>query len=129
MSSMPSEAFDNSKRNQINVAIVGSVSVGKSTLLNTIFAEAFSDCKLKRTTMTPQVYYECGADYGAQSDLTTEIRTQNTVINQHLISKSDQQIPITYNSFLCSNQTISSRGFIGNCKEIIRKHMRIMGGL
>ena len=48
--------FDDSQRNQINVAIVGSVSVGKSTLLNTIFAETFSDCKLKRTTMTPQIY-------------------------------------------------------------------------
>ena len=28
--------FNDSQRNQINVAIIGSISVGKSTLLNTI---------------------------------------------------------------------------------------------
>jgi len=103
-----SEAFDNSKRNQVNVAIVGSVSVGKSTLLNTIFAEAFSDCKLKRTTMTPQVYYECGGEYDAQSDLTTEIRAQNTVINQQLISKTEQKIPITYDDIRETKHVVSN---------------------
>ena len=108
MSSISTDEFDNSKRNQINVAIVGSVSVGKSTLLNTIFAEAFSDCKLKRTTMTPQVYYECGGEYDAQSDLTTEIRAQNTVINQQLISKAEQQIPITYDDIQETKHIVSN---------------------
>ena len=108
MPSISKEVFENSHRNQINVAIVGSVSVGKSTLLNTIFAEAFSDCKLKRTTMTPQVYYECGGDYDAQSDLTTEIRAQNTVINQQLISKTEQKIPITYDDIQETHHIVSN---------------------
>ena len=106
MPSISKEAFDNSKRNQINVAIVGSVSVGKSTLLNTIFAEAFSDCNLKRTTMTPQVYYECGGNY--DDDLTTEIRSQNTVINQQLISKTEQHIPLTYDDIQETKHIVSN---------------------
>jgi GTPase Era involved in 16S rRNA processing len=36
------DMFDNSNRNQINIAIVGAVSAGKSTLLNTIFAKTYS---------------------------------------------------------------------------------------
>ena len=68
------QEFDDSQRNQINVAIVGSVSVGKSTLLNTIFAETFSDCKLKRTNMTPQVYFETDIVEN-QENLTKQIRS------------------------------------------------------
>ena len=88
--------FDDSQRNQINVAIVGSVSVGKSTLLNTIFAETFSDCKLKRTTMTPQVYFETG-NVENQGDLTKQIRKDNTSINNNLIQKSEKGDKITMN--------------------------------
>ena len=49
---------NDSKRNQVNIAILGAVSAGKSTLLNTIFANTYSECKIKRTTMTPQIYLE-----------------------------------------------------------------------
>ena len=86
--------FDDSQRNQINVAIIGSVSVGKSTLLNTIFAETYSDCKYKRTTMTPQVYYE-SSKFKGQSKLNKEIRAQNTEINKNLNEKSEKGETIT----------------------------------
>lgn len=45
-------------RQQINVAIVGCVSVGKSTLNNALFVEQLSDCHMKRTTAVPQLYHE-----------------------------------------------------------------------
>ena len=71
--------FDDSQRNQINVAIIGSISVGKSTLLNTIFTETYSDCKYKRTTMTPQIYYESGKVKG-QAKLNKEWTSQNCLV-------------------------------------------------
>lgn len=40
----------------VNVAIIGSVSAGKSTLLNALFGKTLSDMKIKRTTMIPQIY-------------------------------------------------------------------------
>ena len=86
--------FDDSQRNQINLAIVGSISVGKSTLLNTIFAETYSDCKHKRTTMTPQIYYE-SSKFKGHSKLNKEIRKQNTEINKHLNEKSEKGETIT----------------------------------
>ena len=42
----------------INVAVFGCVSVGKSTFLNMIMNQQFSDCHRKRTTTMPQIYYE-----------------------------------------------------------------------
>jgi small GTP-binding protein len=39
-----------------SIAIFGSVSCGKSTLINSIFAKHLSQMNIRRTTMTPQVY-------------------------------------------------------------------------
>ena len=43
----------------IHIGIVGPVSTGKSTFLNAFFGKTYSDMKLKRTTMIPQIYHEC----------------------------------------------------------------------
>jgi GTP-binding protein EngB required for normal cell division len=45
-------------RPTINVAIMGCVSAGKSTLLNMLMTNMFSDCHRKRTTTMPQIYRE-----------------------------------------------------------------------
>jgi GTP-binding protein EngB required for normal cell division len=42
----------------INMCFVGGVSTGKSTLLNGIFCEQLTQCKIKRTTMVPTIYVE-----------------------------------------------------------------------
>lgn len=42
----------------INICFVGGVSTGKSTILNAIFCEQLTQCKIKRTTMVPTVYIE-----------------------------------------------------------------------
>lgn len=39
-----------------SIGIFGSVSSGKSTLINSIFAKHLSQMNIRRTTMTPQVY-------------------------------------------------------------------------
>lgn len=46
----------NTNKKFINIGILGCVSAGKSTLLNSIFGKSLSDMKIKRTTMIPQVY-------------------------------------------------------------------------
>lgn len=45
-------------RNQINIALIGPVSAGKTTMMNTLFVKQYANMKIKRTTMMPQVYYE-----------------------------------------------------------------------
>lgn len=42
----------------LNVCLVGCVSSGKSTILNTMFCEDLSQTKIKRTTMTPCIFTE-----------------------------------------------------------------------
>ena len=86
------EKFTDSSRNQINIAILGAVSAGKSTLVNTIFAETFSKCKIKRTTMTPQIYLETDA---AKTETANEINAKNTEINKKLIEKTQAGETVT----------------------------------
>lgn len=90
-----SELFQNVNRNQINIAIVGAVSAGKSTLLNTVFASTYSHCKIKRTTMTPQIYYEYDGKKLAKT--SKSIKEENKAINELLIKKTEAQEPITIN--------------------------------
>jgi len=47
------------KVSYIDIAIIGSVSTGKTTLLNTIFGCNFGNMRIMRETMFPQVYIEC----------------------------------------------------------------------
>ena len=71
---------------------MGAVSAGKSTLVNTIFAETFSKCKIKRTTMTPQIYLETDA---AKTETANEINEKNTEINNKLIAKTQAGETVT----------------------------------
>ena len=64
-------------RKSISIAIFGPVSAGKSTLLNGLFANQYSDMKIKRTTMVPQVYF--GTDSDTSSDNIYESNKQNNI--------------------------------------------------
>lgn len=86
------EEFNDANRNQINIAILGPTSVGKSTLLNTIFVNTYSDMKQKRTTMTPQVYYESKKK---DKVIDKEIKLQNRAINSNIILKTEKSEPLT----------------------------------
>ena len=85
--------FQNANRNQINIALVGAVSAGKSTLLNTIFAKTYSHCKIKRTTMTPQIYYEY--DGKAPSKTSKAVKEENRIINEMYIKKTESGVAAT----------------------------------
>ena len=63
-----------------SIGIFGSVSSGKSTLINSIFAKQLSQMNIRRTTMTPQVYI-----FDSESDNFeghNHILTQNEEINR-----------------------------------------------
>jgi GTPase SAR1 family protein len=70
----------------INIAILGAVSSGKSTLMNSLFVEQYSDSKIKRTTMLPQVYIET-----PNSTTRKNIIESNRKINQNLANKTLSQ--------------------------------------
>jgi predicted GTPase len=84
------------ERKEINIAIVGPVSAGKSTLMNTLFTNQYSDMKIKRTTMTPQVYLETNDLPENMITLSNEIKESNREINQLLIKKSENNETILY---------------------------------
>ncbi len=70
----------------INIAFIGIVSAGKSTLLNAILSDTYTAMKLQRTTMTPQVYSE-------STDVTQgpeDIRQANSKINQDILAKREK---------------------------------------
>jgi small GTP-binding protein len=76
----------------ISIAILGSVSVGKSTLMNSLFAEQYSDMRIKRTTMLPQVYQETEDD-GIISD--KQIRKENTEHNKKIYDDANNKKKLT----------------------------------
>jgi predicted GTPase len=81
-------------RHNINIAIIGPVSAGKSTLLNTLFVSQYSDMKIKRTTMTPQVYFET-KDTDVSIDDMLSVKSINKIINDDLINKTENGENIT----------------------------------
>ena len=59
------------------------------TLLNALFVSQFSDMKIKRTTMTPQVYLEMNNQFSPEQ--IYQIKLNNRNINQKLIKKTENQ--------------------------------------
>lgn len=82
-----SQTTNISQQPEIAIALIGCVSAGKSTLLNALLSNKYSDMKIKRTTMLPQVYHETSS----QKTLKTikEINIENYKINEKLIKKSE----------------------------------------
>ena len=72
----------------INLCFVGGVSTGKSTILNAIFCEELTQCKIKRTTMVPTIYIE--NDNGSHNITAPElIFTTISDKNKEIIEKTE----------------------------------------
>ena len=74
-------------RNSIRVGLVGCVSSGKSTILNSICVNQYEDMKIKRTTMVPSVYKESNDNIVENVDEISKIHTQNKEINKIMYEK------------------------------------------
>ena len=72
----------------INLCFVGGVSTGKSTILNAIFCEELTQCKIKRTTMVPTVYIENEND-APNLDAPSVIFDQIAQKNKEIIEKTE----------------------------------------
>lgn len=77
-----SELFIPTNSEYINICIVGCVNAGKSTILNAFFGNDYAECKIKRSTMIPNIFIE--------TDITKKITPQEE-INQ-LIKHANKQI-------------------------------------
>jgi GTP-binding protein EngB required for normal cell division len=77
----------------INLCFVGGVSTGKSTLLNAIFCEELTQCKIKRTTMVPTIYIENAPDkdghFANEITPAADIFVQIVEKNNMLIAKTE----------------------------------------
>jgi predicted GTPase len=69
--------------NRINIAILGTVSSGKSTLLNSLFLEEFTTMDISRNTMIPQIYHEL------ENNLKKNIK-EGKQINSEISLKNNQ---------------------------------------
>lgn len=69
----------------VNIAILGPVSAGKSTFVNSIFCDTMSEMKRKRTTMLPQIYQVTHDKKSVNS--TKMIIERNTTSNELIYEK------------------------------------------
>ena len=70
-------------RNSIRIALIGCVSSGKSTLLNSICVNEYEDMKRKRTTMLPSLYKTTNSFMYDQNSLEVKnIREKNKQLNK-----------------------------------------------
>ncbi len=72
----------------IHIAILGPVSAGKSTFLNALFSNTFSDMKRKKTTMLPQIYHTTkNKDI---IDTQDEIYEKNRLSNENILKLREE---------------------------------------
>lgn len=72
------ELTENNTKPIYNIAIIGTISSGKSTLLNAIFGKTYSEMKIRRTTMIPSQYKLSHID---EANLST-IQDTNNKLNE-----------------------------------------------
>ena len=56
------------QKEQINIAILGTVSAGKSTMLNALLANQLSEMAIRRTTALPHIYHVADHVFNAHED-------------------------------------------------------------
>ena len=78
----------------INIAMIGAVSAGKSTLTNALFVEQYSDMNIKRTTTMPQVYIETNV-LCSKNELN-KIREKNREINKKYMDATSNGNKLSY---------------------------------
>ena len=78
------------QRNSIRVALIGCVSSGKSTLLNSICVNQYEDMKRKRTTMLPSVYKTSNKSIYRNKSEKERIKRKNKELNEKFYEAGSQ---------------------------------------
>ena len=74
--------------NNIHISILGPVSAGKSTFLNSLFSNTFSEMKRKKTTMLPQIYQTTSIK--EEINTTEEIYQMNQKSNEIILKLREE---------------------------------------
>lgn len=61
----------------INIAFVGTISAGKTTLLNAIFKQNLGDTHIIKTTILPHIYTETDTDYNDANYIKSNTHNKN----------------------------------------------------
>jgi GTPase SAR1 family protein len=125
------ETVNTDKR--INILLIGEVSSGKTTLLNSMYIKTFSDMKRIRTTMSVNIYYETNdkKDLKQSTDIFDENKKhEEDMKNKQLIELKEniyKVLPsVSFGDVLSKNgyymNVIDIPGLNdGNCNPIIYK--------
>jgi len=88
MNTIDSKIYENPT---VNIAILGCISSGKSTLMNSLFAETYSNMTMMKTTMCPQVY---NTNKSLKKDIKKimKIKEENEKINNSHTNATDKEV-------------------------------------
>ena len=75
------------ERLNINIGIIGCVSAGKSTLLNSLLLENYTTMNIRRSTLIPQLYHEYYKKTQFKSAI--EINKDSSNKNEEILSRLD----------------------------------------
>lgn len=78
----------NTNSTNINICLVGCVSARKSTILNAFFGQDYAQCKIKRTTMMPNVFVE--TDNKGKIDSYEKINRTIADVNAQIYAQTDR---------------------------------------
>ncbi len=81
---------------EIKIGVIGGVSVGKSTLLNAIFGNSFSEMNIKRTTFFPQKYHTTNDSKLDEENMNKHIKENNKKMNKFFINEWDGKTVADY---------------------------------
>src|SRR5438477_9685422 len=70
----------------IHIALMGLVSVGKSTLVNALMVARYSDMSMQRTTANEIIYYETNETKDTKS--SADIHEFNRIVNRMIMDKT-----------------------------------------
>ena len=95
----------------VNIVIIGGVSVGKSTIVNTLLLGQYSDTNRKRTTALPQIY-SCGLD--EKVDDIKSVRSANKTSNDTIMNNNTiaNITPLMYNVQALEGLVVPERVYI-----------------
>lgn len=96
----------------INIAVLGNVSSGKSTLLNSLFLEEFTSMNICRNTMVPQIYRELNNNKKKEVKDAKEINKIVSELNDELKLKMENS------EYIFDNDMKPVEFFIHKLKEL-----------
>lgn len=93
--------------NNIHIALVGHVSVGKSTLLNALLLKNYSEMKKTRTTMQPIIFEEQSDNVLTNPDeyIIKTIQDLNIKSDKYILTETKFKIP--KNSYFIENKNLT----------------------